>query len=82
MWGPVWTQPEVPALGQNEKKVVYGGGDYATGKITHTFAESKSGTNFLIFRIALVKSYGRRKIRLACDTAVSTTHGRSGSFIH
>ena len=59
MWGPVGKQPEIPAPGQNEKKVVYGGVDYATGKITYTIADSKSGTNFLIFLIALVKSYAR-----------------------
>ena len=55
MWAPVGTQPEIPAPGQNEKKVVYGGVDYATGKITYTIAEIKSGVNFLIFLVALVE---------------------------
>jgi len=64
MWAPVGTQPEIPAPGQNEKMVVYGGVDYATGKITYTVADSKSEVNFLIFLIVLVKSYGGRKIRL------------------
>ena len=50
MWGPVGKQPEIPAPGQNEKKVVYGGVNYATGKITYTIADSKSGMNFLVFR--------------------------------
>jgi len=67
MWAPVGTQPEVPAPGQNEKKVVYGGVDYATGKITYTIADSKSWMNFLIFLIALVKAYAGRKVRLVCD---------------
>ena len=40
---------------------MYGGVDYATGKITYTIADSKSGTNFFIFLIALVKSYGGRR---------------------
>ena len=44
---------EIPAPGQNEKKVVYGGVDYATGKITYTIADSKSGMNFLIFLVGL-----------------------------
>ena len=35
MWSPVGIQPEVPAPGQNEKQVVYGGVDYKTGKIAH-----------------------------------------------
>jgi transposase len=67
MWGPVGTQPEVPAPGQNEKQVVYGGVDYATGKITYTIAASKSGVNFLAFLIALATVYAGRKVRLVCD---------------
>jgi transposase len=67
MWGPVGKQPEIPAPGQNEKKVVYGGVDYATGKITYTIADSKSGLNFLVFLVALVKAYAGRKVRLVCD---------------
>ena len=67
MWAPVGTQPEVPAPGQNEKKVVYGGVDYATGKITYTIADTKSGVNFLAFLIALATAYAGRKVRLVCD---------------
>lgn len=57
MWAPVGHQPEIPAPGQNQKQVVYGGIDYATGKITHTLADTKSGTHFLAFLIALATSY-------------------------
>ena len=67
MWGPVGQQPEVPAPGQNEKRVVYGGVDYKTGKITYTVAKTKSGQNFLAFLIALVTAYASRKVRLVCD---------------
>jgi transposase len=67
MWSPVGTQPEVPAPGKNEKQVVYGGVDYATGKITYTIAASKSGVHFLAFLITLVTAYAGRKIRLVCD---------------
>ena len=67
MWAPVGQQPEVPAPGQNEKQVVYGGVDYATGKIVYTIAASKSGANFLVFLIALIKAYAGRKVRLVCD---------------
>src|SRR5262249_37181719 len=49
VWAPVGTQPEVPAPGQNEKTVAYGGVDYATGRITYTIAPTKSGANFLAF---------------------------------
>ena len=67
MWALVGTQPEIPAPGKNEKAVVYGGVDYATGRITYTIAASKSGTNFLAFLVALVAAYAGRKIRLVCD---------------
>src|SRR5208283_2929066 len=67
MWAPVGTQPQVPAPGKNEKQVVYGGVDYATGKITYTIAATKSGVNFLAFLIALVTAYAGRRIRLVCD---------------
>ena len=67
MWAPVGTQPEVPSPGQNEKKVVYGGIDYVTGRITYTVAATKSGFNFLAFLIALATAYAGRKVRLVCD---------------
>jgi hypothetical protein len=67
MWAPVGEQPEVPAPGKNEKQVVYGGVDYATGKITYTIAATKSGTHFLAFLIALIVTYAGRKVRLVCD---------------
>ena len=67
MWAPVGVQPEVPAPGKNEKEVVYGGVDYATGRITYTVADKKSGMLFLVFLVALVKAYAGRKVRLVCD---------------
>jgi len=67
MWAPVGTQPQVPALGRNEKKVVYGSVDHATGRITQTMADTKSGVNFLAFLIALVAAYAGRKIRRVRD---------------
>jgi len=69
MWGPVGRQPEVPAPGQNEKRVVYGGVDYQTDQIISTVAETKSGQNFLLFLSVLITAYAGRKIRLVCDNA-------------
>lgn len=66
-WAKVGSQPQIPAPGKNEKKVVYGGVDYASGKITHTLAGTKSGTHFLAFLVFLVKVYAGRKVRLVCD---------------
>jgi transposase len=63
MWAPVAQQPEVPAPGKNEKKVVYGGVDYKTGKLTYTVADSKCGAAFLVFLAA----YVGKKICMVCD---------------
>jgi len=60
-------EPEVPAPGQNEKKVDYGGVDYKTGKLTYKVADTKSGTEFLAFLEVLVARYAGRKIVLVCD---------------
>ncbi len=67
MWRPIGQQPEVPAPGKNEKRVVYGGVDYNSAKITYAVAQTKSGQNFLAFLIALVTAYAGRKVRLICD---------------
>ena len=67
MWSPVGTQPQVPAPGKNEKQVVYGGMDYASGKIIHTIADTKSGVHFLAFLVVLIGAYAGRKVRLVSD---------------
>jgi transposase len=67
MWALVARQPEVPAPGKNEKKVVYGGVDYKTGKLTYTVADSKCGAAFLVFLVTLLTAYAGKKICLVCD---------------
>ena len=57
----------MPAPGRNQKKVVYGGVDYRTGKLTYTVADSKCGAEFLAFLILMVKTYAGWKIRMVCD---------------
>ena len=69
MWARIGHQPRIPSPGQNQKKVVYGAVDYATGKITTTIADTKSGLHFIEFLATLVRSYAGRKIRLVCDNA-------------
>jgi transposase len=66
-WAPVGQQPEIPAPGQNEKRVVYGGVDYRSGEFTYTVADHKCGAEFLLFLIALLKRYTGRPIMLVCD---------------
>lgn len=67
MWAPVGQQPQVPTPGKNEKRVVYGGVEYATGTLTYTIAETKCGGAFLSFLAGLLRRYAGRKIRLVCD---------------
>ena len=69
MWARVGHQPRVPAPGKNEKCVVYGGVDYATGRITTTYAAKKCGGEFIAFLMTLLRIYAGRKIRLVCDNA-------------
>ena len=69
MWALIAEQPEVPAPGRNKKKVVYGGVNYVTGRITYTVADTKSGWNFIAFLVVLLRAYAGRKIRLVCDNA-------------
>lgn len=66
-WAKVGKQPEVPAPGKNEKRVVYGGVDYKTGDFTYTIAATKCGAEFLVFLAALLVRYAGRKIILVCD---------------
>ena len=60
-------QPEVPAPGKNEKKVVYGAVDYATGKLTYTVEDTKCGAAFLAFLVVVLAKYAGRKICMVCD---------------
>jgi putative transposase len=69
MGAPRGDQPEIPAPGQNTKKVVYGGVNYATGRITCTVADTQSGWNFIAFLVVWLRAYAGRKIRLVCDNA-------------
>jgi putative transposase len=67
VWAPVGQQPEVPAPGKNEKKVVYGAVDYVTGKLTYTVADTKCGAQFLAFLLVVLKVYAGKKVRMVCD---------------
>jgi putative transposase len=67
VWAQVGSQPEVPAPGKNEKRVIYGGIDYLTGTINYTVGLSKSGVNFLAFLMALAAVYVGKKVLLVCD---------------
>ena len=67
MWAPVGQQPQVPTPGKNEKRVVYGGIDYKTGKLTSTIADTKCGAAFLTFLTVVLRTYAGRKLRLVCD---------------
>lgn len=69
MWARIGSRPRVPSPGPNKKKIVYGAMDYATGKITTTMTDTKSGLNFIAFLATLPRSHAGRKIRGVCDDA-------------
>jgi len=67
MWAPKGKQPEIPAPGLNQKKMVYGGVNYRTGKLTYTLADSKCGTQFILFLMTLLAGYTGKRLLLVCD---------------
>jgi transposase len=67
MWALRGHQPEVPAPGKNEKRTIYGGLEYKTGKFIQTAAASKCGAEFIVFLTALLTAYVGRRICLVCD---------------
>jgi putative transposase len=67
VWAERGSQPEVPAPGKNEKRVIYGGIDYLTGTISYTAGLTKSGVNFLAFLMVLAAAYVGKKVLLVCD---------------
>jgi transposase len=69
MWARIGHQPRIASPGQNEKKVVYGAVDYASGKITTLISDTKSGFQFIAFLTLLLRTYAGRRIRLVCDNA-------------
>jgi len=66
-WAPLGQQPEVPAPGKNQKKIVYGGVNYRTGKLTYTLADTKCGTQFLVFLTTLLAGYMGKPLKVVCD---------------
>jgi hypothetical protein len=81
-WAPRGKQPEVPAPGRNEKRVVYGGVDYRTGDFTYTLAATKCGVEFLAFLVVLLKRYVGRRIILICDNGRFHTTEAVRRFLH
>ena len=67
MWAPLGQQPQVPAPGKNQKKIVYGGVNYRTGKLTCTLADTKCGAQFLVFLATLLAGYLGKHLKVVCD---------------
>jgi transposase len=67
VWAPVGQQPEIPTPGKNQKKVVYGGVNYRTGKLVHTLADSKCGAQFILFLVMLLSHYQGKHFYVVCD---------------
>ena len=74
IWSVVGTpQPEVPTPGKNQKRVLYGGLNLKTGRLTGYWAASKSGGHFVQFLEALLADYPDHNILMIAD---------NGSFHH
>lgn len=66
-------QPEVRTPGKNQKRVLYGGLNMKTGKLTGHWAATKSGGHFIEYLERLLAAYPRQKILMIAD---------NGSFHH
>lgn len=66
-------QPKVPTPGKNQKRVLYGGLNLQTGRLTPYWASSKSGGHFIEFLKVLLEDYSDRRILMILD---------NGSFHH
>jgi len=74
IWGLIGSpQPQVRTPGKNQKHVLYGGLNLATGKLTATWAPTKSGPHFISFLEALLADYPDQNVLLITD---------NGSFHH
>lgn len=68
IWGVVGSpQPQVQTPGTNQKRVLYGGLDLRTGKLTTFWADTKSGTHFIEFLKVLVAAYPDSNILMITD---------------
>lgn len=82
MWSPVGQQPEVPTPGKNQKKVVYGGVTYRTGKLTYTLADTKCSAQFLVFLATLLAGYTGKRLKVICDNGRFHTTKAVYAFLH
>ena len=74
VWGVMGSpQPQVQTPGKNQKRVLYGGLNLDTGKLTGHWAATKSGSHFIEFLQALMTDYPDQSILLVTD---------NGSFHH
>ena len=74
VWGVVGSpQPQVRTPGTNRKRVLYGGLNLGTGRLTSHWAATKSGSHFIQFLDVLLAEYPDRSVLLITD---------NGSFHH
>jgi transposase len=67
MWAKRGRQPVVPSAGQNRKVAVFGGVNYATGRMLWHTAERKNQHEFLFFLGKLLSAYRGWKVVLVLD---------------
>src|SRR5579875_892307 len=68
IWSVVGSpQPEVPTPGKNQKRVLYGGLNLKTGRLTSYWASTKSGSHFIEYLETLLRAYPDQKILMIAD---------------
>jgi len=74
IWSVVGSpQPEVRTPGKNQKRVLYGGLNLKTGRLTSHWAATKSGAHFVEYLETLLHDYPDQRILMIAD---------NGSFHH
>jgi transposase len=74
VWGLVGSpQPRIKTPGKSEKRVLYGGLNLKTGRLTSYWASTKSGPRFISFLDCLLAEYHGQSVLLIAD---------NGSFHH
>jgi transposase len=66
-------QPKVPTPGKNQKRVLYGGLNLKTGRLSSYWAKTKSGSHFVQYLQTLLNDYPDQNILMITD---------NGSFHH
>ncbi len=86
-WVAIWSvvgspQPEVRTPGKNQKRVLYGGLNLKTGRLTSHWAATKSGAHFVEYLETLLHDYPDQKILMIADNGSFHHTLKVDAFVH